>query len=106
MSEVTVLGQGGICRLRLCFKSLVKFGSLVGLCAGIGTIPIYFILVIVMPRLIENAESFSAHDVPFLLLFVLVGAPLIGLLDGALFAILAFPLYRLLTNSTQVNLNF
>jgi hypothetical protein len=98
VSKLIILGQGDICRLRLGFKSLVKFMSLVGFCAGIGGIPIYFVLVLVVPRLFENAESITAHDLPFLILFILVGVPVIALLDAAFFAILAFPLYRLLSN--------
>ena|SRR5687768_15437824 len=97
-SKLTVLGQGDFCRLRLCFKSLVKLQSLVGFCAGIGTIPIYFILVLVIPRLIENAEPIPSNDLPILILFILLAAPVLGLLNFALFAIFAFPLYRVLTN--------
>lgn len=66
-SKLTVLGQGDVCRLRLCFKSLVKFMSLVGFCTGIGSIPIYFVLALVVPGLYE---SISAHDSPLLILFI------------------------------------
>jgi hypothetical protein len=96
-SKLTVLGQGDICRLRLCLKSFVKFMSLVGFCAGVGSIPIYFVLVVMMPRLIGNSEPIPAHDLPFLTLFILVGAPVIAFLNFAFFAILAYPLYRVLT---------
>ena len=101
-TKLTVLGHGDVCRLRLGFKSLVKFLGLVGFCAGIGSIPIYFVLVLVVPRLIENAESIPAHDLPFLILFILVGAPVIAFLNFAFFAILAFPLYRMLTNRMYI----
>jgi hypothetical protein len=102
VSKLTVLGHGDICRLRLGFKSLVKFMGLVGFCAGIGSIPINLVLFLVVRRLIENAESITAHDLPFLILFILVGVPVIVFLYLAFFAILAFPLYRVLTNRIYI----
>jgi len=99
-NKLTVLGQSNICRLRLRFKSLVKLLSLVGFCAGVGTIPIYLILVLVIPRFIENAQPIPPSDLPLFILFILIAAPVLGLLNFALYAIFAFPLYRLLTNRT------
>src|SRR5215213_748552 len=41
-SKVIVLAQGGICRLRLNFRSLVRLSSLVGFCGVVATIPDLF----------------------------------------------------------------
>jgi hypothetical protein len=94
------LVQGTSCRLRLGFTSLVKLMSLVGFCAGIVGIPIYIFLVLGVNRFFGNAESIPAHDLPSLILFFFVGVPIAGLLDGAIFAIFAFPLYRVLSKRT------
>jgi hypothetical protein len=90
------LAQGNSCRLRLGFKSLVKFTTLVSFCGGIGGIPICFIIWLAVGYL-GNAESIPAHDLPFLILFLLVGLPVISALNGVFFAMFAFPVYRLLS---------
>jgi hypothetical protein len=79
-NKLTVLGQSNICRLRLRFKSLVKLLSLVGFCAGVGTTPIYRILMLVIPRFIENAQPIPPSDLPLFILFILIAAPVLGLL--------------------------
>jgi hypothetical protein len=95
----TVLAQGDGCRLQLRFRSLVKFLSLVGFCAGVGTIPVYFLLVLLLP-LLENGKPIPTADLPVVILAILIAAPLTGFLSFALYAVFAFPLYKWLGNRT------
>lgn len=81
------------CRLQIDFASLVKLCTLVGLCYGITTIPIFLIFSIGGSESGTSAFSF--------LPVLLIASPLGGALGGALMGILGYPLYQWVSTKTQ-----
>jgi hypothetical protein len=73
------------CRLQLDLLSLVKFSTIVGLCSGTISVPLFFLL--------STDASNVAAFIPFLLFI----APLAGALNGALTGFLGYPLYQWLS---------
>ena len=83
--------RGTICRLRFELKPLVRFCTLVGFCAGVGSIPIFLIGLFSLQ--IVNGPPTLSRDLPVLIVFVLIGAPLMAAITFAIYALLAYPLY-------------
>ena len=69
--------------------------SLVGLSAGVLSVPL--ILLAQADKLAEN--TFWIGPV----LFTIVGVPVVGALNGALYAVLGYPLYRWITRRADVH---
>ncbi len=84
--------QGTRCRARLRFGSLVGLTTLVGFCAGLLGAPI--VLLMQADRLFADA---------FWVAIVLVGSPIAGTLNGALYGALGYPLYRWITRRVDVH---
>lgn len=82
-------------RVRLRFTSLVALTTLVGFCAGVVGIPI--LLLIQADRI--SSDGFAL--VP--LAFTVLAPPITGTLNGALYGVLAYPLYRWITKRIDVH---
>lgn len=78
------------CRLQMDFPSLIRMSSLIGLCSGAGFIPLILFL---------NAGAAAKDAVS--IVFVILVAPLIGALNGALSGIVGYPLYRWLSTRSK-----
>ena len=78
------------CRLQLDFRSLIRMASLLGLCSGIGFIPLILFL---------NAGT--ATNTISTILFVFLLAPVIGALNGALSGMVGYPLYKWLSTRSK-----
>lgn len=74
------------CRLQLDLTSLIRISFLIGLCSGAGFIPLLVFL---------NAGMMTKEPASIFVLIVL--APLIGALNGALSGLVGYPLYRWLS---------
>lgn len=74
------------CRLQLDLTSLIRISFLIGLCSGAGFIPLIIFL---------NAEMMAKEPTSIFVLIIL--APLIGALNGALSGLVGYPLYRWLS---------
>jgi hypothetical protein len=74
------------CRLQLDLASLVRMSFLIGFCSGTGFIPLLVFL---------NAGAAGKDVASTFVLIVL--APLIGALNGALSGLVGYPLYRWLS---------
>lgn len=86
------IGQGQVCRARLDFLSLLQFMAVVGACAGIVSVPIFLLI---------QSEKWLAD--PFTALFIVVAAPITGVLNGILFGVVGYPLYRWITRRVDVH---
>lgn len=73
-------------KLRLSFLSLVSLSALIGLCSAILAIPLLLAKVL-----------FEGSGGGIALLLSIAGPPFSGLLNGALFGVLAYPLYAWVT---------
>jgi len=80
------------CRTRLDFASVLKFASILGLCAGVTSIPIFLII-----------QSDKLVDQPQFILMAVLFAPLGGLLNGLLYGLLGYLPYRWLTARVNVH---
>jgi len=78
------------CRLQLDLASLIRMSGLIGLCSGAGFIPLILFL---------NAGA-AAKDIGSIV-FVILVAPLIGALNGALTGIVGYPLYKWLSTRSK-----
>lgn len=74
------------CRLQLDLSSLIRMSFLIGLCSGAGFIPLLIFL---------NAATMAKQPASVFVLIML--APLIGALNGALSGLVGYPLYRWLS---------
>lgn len=74
------------CRLQLDLSSLIRMSFLIGLCSGVGFIPLIVFL---------NAATMAKEPAGIFVLIIL--APLIGALNGALSGLVGYPLYRWLS---------
>lgn len=79
-------------RARLDFSSVLKFSSVLGLCAGIGGTPI-----------IALAQSDKLIEQPFFIAVVVVVAPILGFLNGLLWGLVGYLPYRWLTERVNVH---
>ena len=87
-ASTDVIVKGRQCRLRLGFRPLIRFGTLIGFCSGVLAIPLYALGIFL------GSDNFG-DDVPKLVIVVLIAPPLMGALNFALFSVLAYPLYSL-----------
>lgn len=79
------------CRLRLELRPLVRFCTVVGFCAGVGAVPIFVIGLFAL-QIVHGSATLS-RDLPVLIVFVLIGMPLMSAITFAIYAMLAYPLY-------------
>ena len=93
--KLTVVSRAGYCRARLGFWSLVGFSSLVGFCAGVVSAPIVLVLQV------GKVAAYSSWVFPALM--ILVGAPIVGALNGTIMGVFAYPLYRWLTRRVDLH---
>ena len=82
-------------RVRLRFTSLVALTTLVGFCAGVLGIPIF--LLMQADRIFSDPFSF------FPIGFTVIISPIAGAVNGALYGVLAYPLYRWITKRVDVH---
>lgn len=75
------------CRLQFDYGSLVKFSTFIGFCFGIVSVPIYLFITI--------GETASL-DVGLLIFETVIFTPIVGLANGALMGVFAYPLYSYL----------
>lgn len=82
-------------RVRLRFTSLVALTTLVGFCAGVLGIPI--VLLMQADRIFS--DSFWLFPIAFAVLVSPIGAAI----NGALYGVLGYPLYRWITKRIDVH---
>lgn len=78
------------CRLQLDLSSLIRISGLLGLCSGAGLIPLIIFL---------SAEAVMQSPGSILIIFLI--APLFGALNGAAMGIVAYPLYKYLSQRAK-----
>jgi hypothetical protein len=61
------------CRVKFGLKTLVRFLTLIGFCAGVGSIPIYLIVILTI-QIFKGAFVLSG-DLPVIVLVVLIVWP-------------------------------
>ena len=88
-SKAIVTSHGALCRVRFSFISLLKFMTLVGFSAGVLSLPL--LLIAQADKLSQNSSWFITA------LLISVAAPLVGALNGIIYAVLGYPLYRWIT---------
>jgi hypothetical protein len=93
MKSATQQGNSMRYRTRLDFGSVLRFTAVLGLCGGIGSIPV--LLLVGFDKL--------SQDPVFVLFFTVIGAPIGGLLNGLLYGLLGYLPYRWLT--TRINVH-
>jgi hypothetical protein len=72
-------------KIKLSFASLISMASLIGFCAGVLSVPIY----------LGQIFSQGSFGISSILMSILL--PAIGLLNGALLGVMAYPVYSWLT---------
>ena len=82
-------------RVRLRFTSLVALTTLVGFCAGVLGIPI--ILLMQADRIFSDTGWFVPAA------FAVIAGPIAGALNGALYGVLGYPLYRWITKRIDIH---
>ena len=78
------------CRLQLDLSSLIRMSGLLGLCSGAGLIPLIIYL---------SAEAVAQNPSSIVIIFLI--APLFGALNGAAMGIVAYPLYKWLSQRAK-----
>jgi hypothetical protein len=78
------------CRLQLDLPSLIRMSGLLGLCSGVGLIPLIIYL---------SAEAVTQNPASIAIIFLV--APLFGALNGAAMGIVAYPLYKWLSQRAK-----
>ncbi len=78
------------CRLQLDLASLIRISGLLGLCSGTGLIPLIIYL---------SATALSQNPGSIVIIFLI--APLFGALNGAAMGIVAYPLYKYLSQRAK-----
>lgn len=81
------------CRLQVDFNGFLKLSLILGVCMGIGFIPIGFLANI-------DAETVGFEYLS-ILLFSIVGSPIVGFLFGVQTALLGYLPYKWLMNKTR-----
>ena len=75
------------CRVKFGLKTLIRFLTLIGFCVGVGSIPIYLIVILAIH--IFNGAFAPSGDLAVLVLIVPIVWPLICALNFAIYALLA-----------------
>lgn len=78
------------CRMQLDFTSLIRMSGVIGLCSGAGFIPLILYL---------NTATVAKE--PASIVFVILIAPLIGALNGAVSGLIGYPLYKWWSQRTK-----
>lgn len=78
-------------KLSFDFKSLIFIGALIGFCAGVVSIPLQLFGLI------------SGETSPFHFLIILVASPILGLINGGLLSLVAYPFYWWLSQKIGFN---
>ena len=86
------LGKSSFCRARLDFVSVLKFTCLMGICMGTSSVPIL---------LIVQSETWLSN--PLHAVFLIVGAPLSGVLNGLLTGALGYLPYSWVTRRVNIH---
>lgn len=82
------------CRLQLDFFSLIKFSALLGLCSGIVSVPIALLLLATNENASTSAWLAAAP-------MVVVGVPIVAVLNGAVAGGIGYPLYQWISRRTR-----
>jgi hypothetical protein len=90
------------CRAKFGLKTLIRFLTLIGFCVGVGSIPIYLIVILAIH--IFNGAFAPSGDLAVLVLIVPIVWPLICALNFAIYALLAFPIYSCLKPKTYAGI--
>ena len=87
--------NGQRCRVRLRFKSLIGLSALIGFCAGVLGAPI--VIVVQADKLFTG----TFWLVPVAIILIL--APVLGAINGAIYGALGYPLYRWITRRIDLH---
>jgi len=74
------------CRVKFDYGSLVKLTMLLGLCAGLLSVPLVLLLSL-------GQQTFGIFE-------IIIGAPITGLCGGLIMAVLGYPLFTWLGSRT------